>query len=147
MKTLRIMICSFYIGPMSIHWKQRDMIWYIAIDDPKLLLFVARIRQEKQVACRTYLTIIKSLERCLKTNLTANYCLKEPKTVYWKQTRQSFNNSQNMCTNNALRPTTFRPESQQPDKFSFKSKNANFYSSKNENGWFEGKLYKTFFPW
>ena len=24
---------------MSIHWKQRDIIWYIAIDDPKLLLF------------------------------------------------------------------------------------------------------------
>ena len=30
--------------------------------------FFIRIRQEKQVACRTYLTIIKSLERFLKTN-------------------------------------------------------------------------------
>ena len=106
---------------MSIHWKQRDMICYIAIDDPKLC-FLVRIRQEKQVKCRTYLTIIKSLERCLKTNLTANYCLKELKTVYWKQTRQSFNNKQNMCTNNAPGRTTFRPESQQPDKLSFKSK-------------------------
>ena len=66
---------------MSIHWKQRDMICYIAIDDPKLC-FLVRIRQEKQVKCRTYLTIIKSLERCLKTNLTANYCLKQLKTVY-----------------------------------------------------------------
>ena len=43
--------------------------------------------------------------------------------------------------------TTFRPESQQPDKLRFKSKTANFYSSKNENGWFEGKLYKTLVPW
>ena len=84
--------------------------------------FLVRIRQEKQVKCRTYLTIIKSLERCLKTNLTANYCLKELKTVYWKQTRQSFNNKQNMCTNNGPGRTTFRPESQQPDKPSFKSK-------------------------
>ena len=31
-------------------------------------LFFIRIRQEKQVACRIYLIIIKSLERCLKTN-------------------------------------------------------------------------------
>ena len=38
LKTFRI-IMFFYIGPMSIHWKQRDIIWYIAIDDPKLLLF------------------------------------------------------------------------------------------------------------
>ena len=81
------------------------MIWYIAIDDPKLLLFVVRIRQEKRVARRTYLTIIKSLERCLKTNLTANYCLKKNLRPFTEnKTRQSFNNNQNMCTNNAPRP-------------------------------------------
>ena len=89
---------------MSIHWKQRDMICYIAIDDPKLC-FLVRIRQEKQLKCRTYLTIIKSLERCLKTNLTANYCLKKNLRPFTEnKTRQSFNNNQNMCTNNAPRP-------------------------------------------
>ena len=81
---------------------ESNVIWYgiLQLMIPNYCFFIW-IRQEKQVACRTYPTTTKSLERCLKTNLTANYCLKQLKTVHWKQTRQSFNNNQNMCTNAA----------------------------------------------
>ena len=107
------------------------MIWYIAIDDPKLLLFVVRIRQEKRVACRTYLTIIKSLERCLKTNLTANYCLKKNLRPFTENKLDNHLIITKICVL-IMTPdrTTFRPESHQPDKLSFKSKNANFYHQK-----------------
>ena len=50
--------------------------------------------------------------------------------------------------------TTFRPERQQPDKLSFKSKMLTFIHEKMKTWkllfmkkWFEGKLYKTFVPW
>ena len=61
----------FYVGSVSIHWKQRDMIWYIAIDDPKLLFFSPN--KTRKASCMSDLSDkIKSLERCFKTNLSAN---------------------------------------------------------------------------
>ena len=42
--------------------------------------------------------------------------------------------------------TTFRPESQQPDKLSFKSKMLTCIHQKMKTDGFKGKLYKTFVP-
>ena len=43
--------------------------------------------------------------------------------------------------------TTFRPESQQPDRLIFKPKMITFIHEKNEVVWFEGKWYKKFVLW